>query len=277
VPRKKGPDGLSALAFTTPNDGWAVGYGEPSDAIAHWDGRRWSLAAGADVGDPRVTLNDVAALSKDDAWAVGLGSPGRSLVEHWDGRRWDTVPTPDVGQSQLAAVAAISPDNVWAVGNRVESTLIEHWDGSGWKVIPNPAAPRGLLHDIAAISARDIWVVGDYGPPGTYFSKEFRTLVEHWDGTEWSVVSLPVRRGTLASVAALSSQDIWVSGGGGYYGRGPILAHRLGTTWRIVKTHRIKGRERLHITAADRDDIWAIQKIIHYSDPDVIEHYSCRS
>jgi hypothetical protein len=273
VPKKQGPDLLFAAVFATANDGWAVGRGEPGDAIAHWDGRRWTIVPGADLGDSPVSLMDVAALRKDDAWAVGLQSnPGQVLVEHWDGSRWEVVPTPEVGQSELLAVEAISHNNVWAVGNQTNKTLIEHWDGRRWKVMPNPAAPRGLLRDIAAVSARDIWVVGDYGPSDAYFSRQLRTLVQHWDGTNWRIVSLPIRRGSLESVAAISSRDIWVSGGS--IDRGTILAHRLGTTWRVVQTPRIKGQERLLIAAAGRDDIWATTRP---SSRVVLEHYSCRS
>lgn len=273
VPMKQGPDLLFAAAFATANDGWAVGRGGPNDAIAHWDGRRWAIVPGADLGDNRVSLMDVAALRKDDAWAVGLHSnPGQVLVEHWDGSRWEVVPTPDVGQSELLAVEAISHNDVWAVGNQINETLIEHWDGSRWTVMPNPAAPRGLLRDIAAVSARDIWVVGDYGPSDAYFSHQLRTLVQHWDGTKWRIVSSPVRRGSLESVVALSSRDIWVAGGS--FDRGVILAHRLGTTWRIVQTPRIKDQARLLIAAAGRDDIWAATR---FASRDVLEHYSCRS
>lgn len=269
VPMRQDPSSLNAADFATPNDGWAVG-GE----AAHWDGRRWTI-----VPTPGLSfyLEDVAALRKDDAWAVGSSGDGvhaYAAAGHWNGRRWVDMATPDVGQSLLRAVAVISRNNVWAVGNKTDRTLIEHWDGKHWRKVPNPAAPRGEFADIAAVSARDIWAVGDYGPPG---ANEVRPLIEHWDGTKWSVVSSPVRRASLKSVAALSTRDIWVSGGRETATYGAILAHRLGATWRLVQTPHIKGHRSLLIAAAGRDDIWAVGHVIYYSYHDVIEHYSCRT
>lgn len=271
---QRDPDSLYAVDFAAPNDVWAVGRGE-SDKVVRWRGARWSKVASTDLSG---SLNDVAVLNRDNVWAVGLqasSGPATALVERWNGRRWRAVPTPYVGQSQLRAVATISGNNVWAVGNQVGNALVEHWNGREWKVIPTPAAPPAALNDIAATSARNIWVVGAYGPPGDYFSRLLRTLVLHWDGTKWSVVPFPVRRGSLENVVALASGQLWVSGGS--VDGGPILAQRRGKTWRILKTPAITGRERMFIAAAAKDDIWAIQKVINYSDPDVILHYSCRS
>jgi hypothetical protein len=55
----------------------------------------------------------------------------------------------------------------------------------------------------------DVWAVGaeggDFAPP----------LVEHWNGSAWSVVdapSLPNQSITLYSVAAISTKDAWAVG-----------------------------------------------------------------
>jgi hypothetical protein len=272
----------SSAVFTTPIDGWAVGGSEgPGVAIARWDGRRWTAVAVPDLGDRRASLDDVAALGNDDVWAVGSVSIGPAhagvLVEHWNGTRWTVVPTPDVGQSQLLAVAAISRNNVWAVGNQIDNSLIEHWDGKRWEVIPNPAAPLGRLTDIAAVSARDIWAVGDHGPP---WPARQRPLIEHWDGTKWRVVSSPVRGvGLFHSVDVVSHGDVWVSGGVGgdrdLQDRA-ILVRRKGTNWRTVEPPRIKGQRSLQIVAAGKNDIWGIAQVANFSDtrPRIV-HYRC--
>ncbi len=274
----------SAVAFTTPSDGWAVGASVGSGVgIARWDGRRWMAVPGADLGKRRAGLEDAAAAGKDDVWAVGSVSIAAAkagvLVEHWDGVRWTVVPTPDVGQSHLQAVAAISRANVWAVGNQVDNTLIEHWDGERWEVIPNPAAPMGALEDIVAVSARDIWAVGDHGRP---WPARQRPLIEHWDGTKWRVVSSPVRGvGSFHSVDVISPGDVWVSGGLG--GNRDLqdratLVHRKGTKWQAVQPPRIKGQRSLQIVAAGKDDIWGISHVVNFSDtrPRTV-HYRCPS
>jgi hypothetical protein len=62
--------------------------------------------------------------------SIGLGLEGGC------GLAWRVVPSPYIGNSSmLSAVAAISSDDVWAVGD-----LILHWDGGSWVQVPAPAA-----------------------------------------------------------------------------------------------------------------------------------------
>jgi hypothetical protein len=272
---ERNPGELWAVAFATARDGWAVGGGAPAEAIYRWDGSRWIIVPSADTEKPRVVFWDVAVLGRRNAWAVGLsapsstGGPGRSLVEHWNGVRWEVASTPDVGQSQFNAVAPISPNDVWAVGNHLNDTLIEHWDGKRWKVIPNPAAPHGALIDIAALSARDIWAVGATGS-----DQNPKPLLEHWDGAKWRRIAAPVRRGSLESVAALSSRDIWVSGGS--IPGGPIVQRRLGTKWHNTRPPHLKQQYTLLIAAAGKNDIWATGEVETTADPNwAIEHFRC--
>jgi hypothetical protein len=74
------------------------------------------------------------------------GDP-EALIEHWNGKVWRRQPSPRRGRSRdLAAVAASSSSNAWAVGNYyngavgnhfnqagVRRTLIVHWNGRAWK------------------------------------------------------------------------------------------------------------------------------------------------
>ena len=70
----------------------------------------------------------------------------------------------------LNAVAAISANNVWAVGyftddsTNVQQTLTAHWDGTGWTQVPSPnaGAAANLLLGVSAASADDVWAVGWY-------------------------------------------------------------------------------------------------------------------
>ena len=62
--------------------------------------------------------------------------------------------------------------------------------GKKWSIVPSPNGTRASyneLLDVAAISASDIWAVGDY-----YASRpRVHTLIEHWNGTNWQIVSSP--------------------------------------------------------------------------------------
>jgi hypothetical protein len=279
VPVRKGPYYLSAVAFASANDGWAVGTGLPSDAIERWDGHRWRVVRTPDLGERGTALNDVAVVGTNDVWAVGQSTPpdnagaSQALVDHWDGLRWEHVPTPDVGPSQLLALAAISRNNVWAVGNQIKDTLIEHWDGTSWEVMRSPVAPLGALNDIAAISANDIWVVGSQGA----WPARKRPLIQHWNGTKWQLVSAPLSARYLAmSSVAVSKGDIWITA---VSKSDVIVKRRVGSSWQSVKTPRIRGQHDLIIEeAAGRDEIWALAKVRYVFDArDRIEHYHCRS
>ena len=59
--------------------------------------------------------------------------------------QWIVQPSPNPGQisDSLSAVAAVSADDVWAVGERtlrgtIGGTLVEHWDGTSWNVVKTP-------------------------------------------------------------------------------------------------------------------------------------------
>src|SRR3954449_4047528 len=58
----------------------------------------------------------------------------------------------------------------------------------GWSVVDSPNGSTGLnlLQRVAVVSANDVWAAGKYMGGSSY-----RTLVEHWDGTQWSVVPSP--------------------------------------------------------------------------------------
>lgn len=205
--------------------------------------------------DPRGNLlTGVAAVSPSDVWAVG-GSGGRysnglrnTLVEHWDGSSWSVVasPNPGSGLNELTGVAAGGPDDVWAVGYTSDGgdprTLIEHWDGRRWNVVPspNPGTGGNYLYAVAAVGADDVWAVGASGDVN---SASGVTLIEHWDGTSWTVVpgSDPSGQGDLLfGVAAATSQD----------GMGGRLSQREHE--QQPDSHRALGRDRLeHRTKPD--------------------------
>jgi hypothetical protein len=155
-------------------------------------------------------------VSKNDIWAVGRynnGSINRVLIEHWDGTGWTVVPSPNANSTYgdwLSSVAALSANNIWAVGNSGTpdsyQPLIEHWDGSNWTVVPSPNV-SGNLSKIAAISTNNIWAVGS--------NTSGETLIEHWDGSNWSIVASPdpgLISNSLSGIAVVSASEVWAVG-----------------------------------------------------------------
>src|SRR5207249_3566210 len=177
----------------------------------------WNVVPSPNTSSPQNYLSAVAAVAPNDIWAVGRSSNSldaiqRTLVEHWDGTSWSIVPSPSPASANnaLNAVVALSANNVWAVGyynadGYHGQTLVEHWDGSAWSVVPSPnvgsSSTTNALWGVAAVSGSDIWAVGLYITSTNYYL----TLVEHWDGVNWTIVPSPspgTTNNNLVSAAA---------------------------------------------------------------------------
>src|SRR5262249_56055050 len=86
----------------------------------------------------------------------------------------------------------------------------EAWDGSAWHIAAAPKlnTQRDILYAAAAVSASDVWAVGHQQS----WDGTFGTLVEHWDGTSWSVVPSPDPGSSanhLYGLPAPRPNDIW--------------------------------------------------------------------
>ena len=216
---------LSSVAVVSANDIWAVGSnGNLGTLIEQWNGSSWSVVPSPSPGSEYNELLSVAAVSANDVWAVGdyrdsNGNLG-TLIEQWNGSSWSVVPSPspapELYGDGLSSVAAVSANDVWAVGEYTDSnyntyTLIEQWNGSSWSV-PSPNPGPGAS-SVAAVSATDIWAVGNYRDS----NGNLDTLTEHWNGSSWTVVptqSCPGQLGFnyLFGVAVVSATDIWAVG-----------------------------------------------------------------
>ncbi|HZC79498.1 MAG TPA: hypothetical protein VE258_17210, partial [Ktedonobacterales bacterium] len=241
----------------------------------------WTNVPSPGVGaEGRLTA--VTALSATDAWSVGqyegADSLQRTLFEHWDGGQWKFVPSPNPGTQYniLQGVAGASTSDVWAVGSQssasdVTQPLIEHWNGSSWSAIPAPdlGKDNGQLNGVAAITASDAWAVGTAttAAASAFEAPLQHALVEHWNGSAWSVVTAiaPAPAGAnnsqLNAVAALSSSNVWVAGA--YNGQGPggpLIEHWNGQSWTVVPGDVSGAPYSIFsgLAAVSANDIWGV-------------------
>jgi hypothetical protein len=178
--------------------------------------------------------------------------------------------------NQLLGVDAVSNNDVWAVGWAqdpngpvyVKQTLIEHFNGSVWTIVPSPNKSNdtlSILYSVSATSANDVWAVGS-SQDGKLPS---RTLIQHWDGTAWSIVSSPnpdSQFNELRGVAAISANDAWAVGyRGGTKNETPIetfILHWDGVTWSQVASPNVAGANQLFgVTAISAGDVWAVGSV----------------
>lgn len=186
---------------------------------------------------------------------------------------WSIVKSPSPGSSidKLYAVAKVSASNVWAVGTADDTgigglyqTLTEHWNGTTWNYVksPNVGTNSNLLKGVAALSSTNVWAVGYYYPS----SGVTNTLVEHWNGTKWSVVTSPnvgTNSNILFGVAAVSASNIWAVGEYSNSGSSlqTLIEHWNGTAWSIIPSPSpsLKGENALNAVAAvSSSDVWAV-------------------
>jgi hypothetical protein len=256
---------LNAVAAVAPDDVWAVGFFFTCSSllkpmVLHWDGAAWTpVRTPALNTNDNAALNGIVALAANNIYAVGYqpASNGavQTLIEHWDGSSWSLMPSPNPSPSSnlLSAVTANSATDIWAVGNSGDQptssvqTLALHFDGAAWKTVPTPnPLPKQVLNQnvllsVQAVSASDVTTVGFIADAG---AQNVLTLIEHWNGTKWSVVPSPNQgeaRGdlnTLHGVAAVSGTDIYAAGffenasTGGQHTT--LIEHFDGHAWSII-------------------------------------------
>ncbi len=214
------------------------------------------------------TLRAIATISSADAWAAGYGSE-HALTMHWDGDHWETVPSQAAGPTaSLEAVAAIGPDDVWAVGSRVPSggglaPLAIRWDGTSWVRVPVPGTGQVFteLLGVSGSSDSDVWAVG-HSNDG--FDGNYRTLTMHWDGSRWAIVPSPSPGNDLnglADVTAISGNEVWAVGWTSDWGRNvlPMTLRWTGSDWEQIPSPRAAGSISLRAgDASSRRDMWAV-------------------
>jgi hypothetical protein len=182
-----GAGGLVAVAAAGADDVWAVGnqvdgLGASHGLVLHFDGAAW---APVKVSTPAgTTLSAVAVAGPGDIWAAGQNCAAACTASVWhlSAAGWQSVPV--AGGTEVAALVAFAPDNVWTLGyqvlaNNAKGDHVERWNGkqltaedTGLPPIPPSASTQGELGSATPIFAAagdratgDLWAVGWSDPP----------------------------------------------------------------------------------------------------------------
>ncbi|HKF24279.1 MAG TPA: alkaline phosphatase family protein [Candidatus Angelobacter sp.] len=207
--------------------------------------------------------------SSDTISAQGAGK--QAAAASLGGSGWSIVPSYTFGSQDnvLAGVSAASISDAWAVGTYVPSagsvlaTLAEHFDGTRWTAfpLPNVGAQENCLMAVSMPSLGRAWAVG-YFVNGKF---QQQTLIEHFDGTVWSVVPSP-SPGTLENilygVAAISDSDVWAVGAqqdsSGLWHT--LTEHWNGSVWSVVKAFDAgaNGNQFYAVKALASNNVYAV-------------------
>lgn len=190
----------------------------------------------------------VGGVSTRKAFAADAGPP------------WAVIATPNTSapDNQLTAVSCVDASDCWAVGASDDEpgaattrTLAEHWNGSTWSVVatPNANATRTNLYGVTCVSASDCWAVGGWVASDTSSA----TLIEHWNGTLWSMVTTTSTGGGHA-VSCFSASDCWA------VGSPSVSQHWNGSTWSSVRMAEpvLMPSTLVSVSCAAASDCWAV-------------------
>jgi hypothetical protein len=175
------------------------------------------------------------------------------------------VPTPNIRafpfHSDLATVSASSGNDIWAVG---QSGV--HFDGTKWTAFAMPHIAGDLtsgLTGVADLAPNNVWAVGNIN----ISQANPNQIIEHFDGTKWSVSPGPVFKPTdqpaLDGVSAISPTDMWATGSiltliGGSQFAFPLFEHFDGTSWTATIDESNLDCFMFGISALATNDVWAV-------------------
>lgn len=203
---------INAVSATSNDDVWVVGSqatrGKP--LILHRGPQGWAETPTPLAADG--VLWDVVALRPNNAWAVGEapGAGGETaLILHWDGTSWTRIALPANLETPLRGIAAVSTDDLWAVGPSEETLdglvpVVVHWNGTAWHRLV-AEKPRVDLVGVTVVSARDLWFSG--GTAGT----NRRGVVVHGDGSGFHLVHTASSTDSFDAVA-VAGHEAWAVG-----------------------------------------------------------------
>ncbi|MCY7377076.1 MAG: LamG domain-containing protein [Pyrinomonadaceae bacterium] len=205
-------DIIRSISVINNNDIWIVGYRSAGASLTlHWDGTNIMT-----VPSPGGRLIDVDAISSNEVWAVG-----DFMAIRWNGSVWQVIPGEPTNFTYLRSVAAIAPNNIFAVGRITtcgpfsgcsSGDLMLRYNGTSWAQVPienfNPQLTT--LEAVSASGPDSVWVVGN----------QSGSLVLRFDGAIFRRVATERSPNTgadivydsLLSVSVLNPNEVWTVG-----------------------------------------------------------------
>jgi len=146
-------------------------------------------------------------------------------------------------------------------------------DCLGWSVVGAANDNDGILYGVDGVARDDLWAVGTRGEivNGNPIQK---TLIEHWNGTQWTQVpspnggTQPYNASTLIGVTVIAPDDVWAIGrwseGNNIAPHLPLALHWDGSIWSIVTTPdnlSYLDYSPANITAISGSEVWVVGQI----------------
>jgi hypothetical protein len=246
-----------------------------------WNGTAWSIVPSPNPPNQNASLEAVSCWTATNCTAVGSGDTLRVLVERWNGSVWTITNGLADTSKHLLAVSCAAAASCIAVGSNGAAPFARHWNGTTWSTVATPT-PSGssssTLNGVSCTSPTNCAAVGSSAVSGGH-----HTLVEHWNGTAWSIQSAPTPAGAVADLEAVScatSSNCVAVGGQHPTGSNPsgtLVEHWDGAAWTIVPSPNRAGTNfdiLLGVSCAASTNCkavgWAASSMYDFT---LIEHY----
>lgn len=192
-----------------------------------------------------VSLQDIHALDAEHIWTVGYGvSTSAAVVYFYDGTAWSQslMLTNATNATRFFGVYAADPQHVWACGNNAQvwgtadggatwSNVYDHADNKIWSAIDG-------------IDAENVWV------SGMEYSGQ-RAQILRFDGSYWLIPYSEPLGGSLRSIDAVTTNDVWALSV-----NGNVLRYQFGT-WSEHSLVGFTNASSCAISRTDYGDTWA--------------------
>lgn len=256
-------DELDSVVCKSTSTCTAVGhyenYAGSRPMVERWSGGRWSFQL---VARPPAAkfgeFSSVVCRNPTDCTAVGGVEINKKLslglVERWSNSKWRVVSTGGSTHSlgtNLIGVSCPSITQCVAVGTGETSRelIASRSSGGRWsrRNTPNPLGPLpSELNDVSCSSLQACLAVGRYYPSGSS-SRASMPFAEAWNGTTWTVQSVPTPTGTTnAELDAVSCPSPGSCTAIGQYAtrqanRPPLIELLAGGRWTIQDHGHLTG------------------------------------
>lgn len=232
-----------------------------------WNGASWKIKS-APAARYSTTISGISCPVARECTAAGvdinqyaLAGDGDSftLVEAWNGKAWTIRSTPDLSglvYNTLSAVSCASPASCVAVGEyeRGDGMLSEIWNGTKWTIqsMPAPASEDELgLTAVSCVAPSYCVAIGWYE---TESSSDRFTLSEIWNGSTWTIQSMPTYPdgalfSVLSGVSCISPTACTAVGWDDANGSSTLVETWNGTNWEVPSTPNVTGADSNVLTA----------------------------
>jgi hypothetical protein len=222
--------------------------------IAKWDGTNTWTSMGnsindrTNIGGYKSVIWAIYVLDANNVYVGGdFTSPGKGIAK-WNGTNTWTAMGAGINDS-VYTIYAVDANNVYIGGNFTNSggnnaiQYLAKWNGASWSKLGGGVS--NIIYAIHGCGNNNIYL-GGYN----YISK--------WDGTNFTTMGSGISGGTVGTIYALDTSNVYV--GGGFTSAGGVantskIAKWDGTNWNAMGTG-ISGGSVSKIYALDANNVY---------------------